>query len=124
MALFSAPLPRCCGCSLVWLSVAVPDPPTHLQLASDSKEDGTVVCSWGPPDNAHGLIREYIVSGPTFSQLPLSSPAFRFSGPLFRNARCLGVGLLRRVKTGIFPSLEHGLDNCSGFYSGVVILLM
>ncbi|XP_035288047.1 sortilin-related receptor-like isoform X1 [Anguilla anguilla] len=39
----------------------LPDPPTHLQLSSDRGEDGTVVCSWSPPDNAHGLIREYIV---------------------------------------------------------------
>ncbi|KAJ8276085.1 hypothetical protein COCON_G00078370 [Conger conger] len=39
----------------------LPDPPTHLQLSADRKEDGTVVCSWSPPDHAHGLIREYIV---------------------------------------------------------------
>ncbi|KAJ8266258.1 hypothetical protein GJAV_G00128370 [Gymnothorax javanicus] len=39
----------------------LPGPPTHLQLSSDNKEDGSVVCSWSPPDNAHGLIREYIV---------------------------------------------------------------
>lgn len=42
--------------------VAVPDPPQNLQLNSDNAEDGTVLCSWNPPDKAHGLVREYIVS--------------------------------------------------------------
>uniref|UniRef100_A0A8C9U7N9 Sortilin related receptor 1 n=1 Tax=Scleropages formosus TaxID=113540 RepID=A0A8C9U7N9_SCLFO len=41
----------------------LPDPPRHLQLSCDNSQDGTVVCSWQPPDQAHGLIREYIVSG-------------------------------------------------------------
>lgn len=41
--------------------MAVPDPPQHLQLSIDNAEDGTVLCSWNPPDKAHGLIREYIV---------------------------------------------------------------
>lgn len=45
-----------------FLCVAVPDPPQNLQLSSDNAEDGTVLCSWSPPDKAHGLIREYIVS--------------------------------------------------------------
>ncbi|XP_014834487.1 PREDICTED: sortilin-related receptor-like [Poecilia mexicana] len=40
-----------------------PDPPRNLQLTCDSNEDGTVKVSWSPPDNSHGLIREYIVSG-------------------------------------------------------------
>ncbi|XP_036379298.1 sortilin-related receptor-like [Megalops cyprinoides] len=39
----------------------LPDPPRDLQLSPDKGEDGTVVCSWNPPDKAHGLIREYIV---------------------------------------------------------------
>ncbi|KAJ8401703.1 hypothetical protein AAFF_G00376740 [Aldrovandia affinis] len=39
----------------------LPDPPRDLQLSCDHGEDGTVLCSWGPPSNAHGLIREYIV---------------------------------------------------------------
>ncbi|KAJ8343111.1 hypothetical protein SKAU_G00330390 [Synaphobranchus kaupii] len=39
----------------------LPDPPRALQLSYDKGEDGTVVCSWSPPDNTHGLIREYIV---------------------------------------------------------------
>ncbi|XP_036392634.1 sortilin-related receptor-like isoform X1 [Megalops cyprinoides] len=39
----------------------LPDPPRDLQLSCDKGEDGTVVCSWNPPDKAHGLIREYIV---------------------------------------------------------------
>ncbi|XP_016368987.1 sortilin-related receptor-like [Sinocyclocheilus rhinocerous] len=39
----------------------LPDPPQNLQLSSDNAEDGTVLCSWSPPDKAHGLIREYIV---------------------------------------------------------------
>uniref|UniRef100_A0A673KHL0 Sortilin-related receptor-like n=1 Tax=Sinocyclocheilus rhinocerous TaxID=307959 RepID=A0A673KHL0_9TELE len=39
----------------------LPDPPQNLQLSSDNAEDGTVLCSWNPPDKAHGLIREYIV---------------------------------------------------------------
>ncbi|XP_023207184.1 sortilin-related receptor isoform X2 [Xiphophorus maculatus] len=38
-----------------------PDPPRNLQLTCDSNEDGTVKVSWSPPDNRHGLIREYIV---------------------------------------------------------------
>ncbi|KAG9348558.1 hypothetical protein JZ751_002294 [Albula glossodonta] len=39
----------------------LPDPPRDLQLSCDNGEDGTVVCSWSPPDKAHGLIREYLV---------------------------------------------------------------
>ncbi|KAL0174345.1 hypothetical protein M9458_030313, partial [Cirrhinus mrigala] len=39
----------------------LPDPPQNLQLSSDNAEDGTVLCSWNPPDKTHGLIREYIV---------------------------------------------------------------
>uniref|UniRef100_A0AAR2KSS9 Fibronectin type-III domain-containing protein n=1 Tax=Pygocentrus nattereri TaxID=42514 RepID=A0AAR2KSS9_PYGNA len=39
----------------------LPDPPQALQLSCDKAEDGTVLCSWSPPDNSHGLIREYIV---------------------------------------------------------------
>ncbi|XP_035241564.1 sortilin-related receptor-like [Anguilla anguilla] len=39
----------------------LPDPPRDLQLSCDNGEDGTVVCSWNPPDKAHGLIREYLV---------------------------------------------------------------
>ncbi|XP_073673926.1 sortilin-related receptor [Garra rufa] len=39
----------------------LPDPPQNLQLSSDNAEDGTVLCSWSPPDKTHGLIREYIV---------------------------------------------------------------
>ncbi|KAL4608616.1 sortilin-related receptor [Arapaima gigas] len=39
----------------------LPDPPRNLQLSCDNSQDGTVVCSWQPPDQAHGLIREYIV---------------------------------------------------------------
>uniref|UniRef100_A0A8B9H7A1 Sortilin-related receptor, L(DLR class) A repeats containing n=1 Tax=Astyanax mexicanus TaxID=7994 RepID=A0A8B9H7A1_ASTMX len=39
----------------------LPDPPQGLQLGCDKGEDGTVLCSWSPPDNTHGLIREYIV---------------------------------------------------------------
>ncbi|KAJ8397179.1 hypothetical protein AAFF_G00440130 [Aldrovandia affinis] len=39
----------------------LPDPPRDLQLSCDSGEDGTVICSWNPPDKAHGLIREYLV---------------------------------------------------------------
>uniref|UniRef100_A0A3Q3AY67 Sortilin-related receptor n=1 Tax=Kryptolebias marmoratus TaxID=37003 RepID=A0A3Q3AY67_KRYMA len=37
------------------------DPPRNLQLTPDNVEDGTVKVSWNPPDNKHGLIREYIV---------------------------------------------------------------
>uniref|UniRef100_A0A1A7WSZ5 Sortilin-related receptor n=1 Tax=Iconisemion striatum TaxID=60296 RepID=A0A1A7WSZ5_9TELE len=39
----------------------LPDPPRNLQLTCDNGEDGTVRVSWSPPDNSHGLIREYIV---------------------------------------------------------------
>ncbi|XP_059930371.1 sortilin-related receptor [Gadus macrocephalus] len=39
----------------------VPNPPKNLQLTCDNWEDGTVDVSWSPPDQAHGLIREYIV---------------------------------------------------------------
>ncbi|XP_076146177.1 sortilin-related receptor [Alosa pseudoharengus] len=38
-----------------------PDPPEKLQLACDKAEDGTVLVSWGPPAESHGLIREYLV---------------------------------------------------------------
>jgi len=41
--------------------MAVPDPPQGLQLSCDNAEDGTVLCSWNPPDKTHGLVREYIV---------------------------------------------------------------
>ncbi|XP_062872320.1 sortilin-related receptor [Trichomycterus rosablanca] len=39
----------------------LPDPPQALQLSCDNAEDGTVLCSWSPPANAHGIIREYIL---------------------------------------------------------------
>ncbi|XP_013882871.1 sortilin-related receptor [Austrofundulus limnaeus] len=39
----------------------LPDPPRNLQLTCDNDKDGTVQVSWSPPDNRHGLIREYIV---------------------------------------------------------------
>ncbi|MBN3300436.1 SORL protein, partial [Amia calva] len=39
----------------------LPDAPRNLQLSSADREDGTVVCSWLPPANSNGLIREYIV---------------------------------------------------------------
>lgn len=48
-------------CVCVCLCVSVPDPPQALQLSCDNAEDGTVLCSWTPPANAHGFIREYIV---------------------------------------------------------------
>ncbi|KAI1903297.1 hypothetical protein AGOR_G00025750 [Albula goreensis] len=38
----------------------LPDSPRDLQL-SYNEENGAVACSWHPPDNSHGLIREYIV---------------------------------------------------------------
>ncbi|KAG5268084.1 hypothetical protein AALO_G00208070 [Alosa alosa] len=38
-----------------------PDPPEKLQLACVKAEDGTVLVSWGPPAESHGLIREYLV---------------------------------------------------------------
>uniref|UniRef100_A0A3B3Q3S9 Sortilin-related receptor n=1 Tax=Paramormyrops kingsleyae TaxID=1676925 RepID=A0A3B3Q3S9_9TELE len=41
----------------------LPDPPRDLQLSCDLSKEGMVLCSWQPPDPAHGLIREYIVSG-------------------------------------------------------------
>ncbi|XP_059389149.1 sortilin-related receptor-like isoform X1 [Carassius carassius] len=59
----------------------LPDPPQNLQLSSDNAEDGTVLCSWSPPDKAHGLIREYIVeysekdSAEWFSQRSTSTNA-------------------------------------------------
>uniref|UniRef100_A0A673KBJ0 Sortilin-related receptor n=1 Tax=Sinocyclocheilus rhinocerous TaxID=307959 RepID=A0A673KBJ0_9TELE len=59
----------------------LPDPPQNLQLSSDNAEDGTVLCSWNPPDKAHGLIREYIVeysekdSAEWFSQRSTSTNA-------------------------------------------------
>ncbi|XP_048015876.1 sortilin-related receptor [Megalobrama amblycephala] len=59
----------------------LPDPPQHLQLSCDNAEDGTVLCSWNPPDKAHGLIREYIVeyrekdSAEWFSQRSTSTKA-------------------------------------------------
>lgn len=40
----------------------MPDPPRNLQLSCDHGEDGKVEVSWSPPDKAHGLVREYIVS--------------------------------------------------------------
>lgn len=40
----------------------VPDPPRNLQLSCDNSEDGKVEVSWSPPDKAHGLVREYLVS--------------------------------------------------------------
>ncbi|XP_048838564.1 LOW QUALITY PROTEIN: sortilin-related receptor [Brienomyrus brachyistius] len=39
----------------------LPDPPRDLQLSCDLSKEGTVLCSWQPPDPTHGLIREYIV---------------------------------------------------------------
>ncbi|XP_076833567.1 LOW QUALITY PROTEIN: sortilin-related receptor [Brachyhypopomus gauderio] len=57
----------------------LPDPPQALQLRCDNSEDGTVLCSWSAPDNAHGLIREYIVeysekgSSEWFSQRSIST---------------------------------------------------
>ncbi|XP_051965527.1 sortilin-related receptor-like [Xyrauchen texanus] len=39
----------------------LPDPPQGLQLSCGNEQDGTVLCSWSPPDKAHGLVREYIV---------------------------------------------------------------
>lgn len=52
--------------------VSVPDPPQALQLSCDNAEDGTVLCSWSPPANAHGFIREYIVSFLPRSHCPLA----------------------------------------------------
>lgn len=46
---------------LTSVCMAVPDPPQGLQLSCDNAEDGTVRCSWNPPDKTHGLVREYIV---------------------------------------------------------------
>lgn len=40
----------------------VPDAPFNLQLALKKEAEGVVVCSWSAPVNAHGLIREFIVS--------------------------------------------------------------
>lgn len=38
----------------------VPDPPERLQLSYI--EEYTITARWSPPANAHGLIREYVVS--------------------------------------------------------------
>ncbi|XP_059494976.1 sortilin-related receptor isoform X1 [Stegostoma tigrinum] len=40
----------------------LPDPPQNLQLSYSEMYDGTIFCQWSRPINAHGLIREYIVS--------------------------------------------------------------
>lgn len=40
----------------------VPDAPFNLQLALKKEAEGVVLCSWSAPVNAHGLIREFIVS--------------------------------------------------------------
>lgn len=40
----------------------VPDAPFNLQLALKREAEGVVLCSWSAPVNAHGLIREFIVS--------------------------------------------------------------
>ncbi|XP_066518769.1 sortilin-related receptor isoform X1 [Hoplias malabaricus] len=59
----------------------LPDAPQKLELRCDKAEDGTVLCSWSPPDNSHGLIREYIVeyseinSSEWFSQQSTSTTA-------------------------------------------------
>ncbi|XDV32386.1 hypothetical protein PO909_003231 [Leuciscus waleckii] len=59
----------------------LPDPPQGLQLSCDNAEDGTVRCSWNPPDKTHGLVREYIVeysekdSAEWFSQRSTSTSA-------------------------------------------------
>ncbi|XP_056330271.1 sortilin-related receptor isoform X2 [Danio aesculapii] len=59
----------------------LPDPPQSLQLSCDKADDGTVLCSWSPPDKTHGHIREYIVeysekdSAEWFSQRSTSTNA-------------------------------------------------
>lgn len=40
----------------------VPDAPINLQLSLKKEAEGVVMCWWSPPVNAHGLIREFIVS--------------------------------------------------------------
>uniref|UniRef100_A0A4W4GF62 Sortilin-related receptor n=1 Tax=Electrophorus electricus TaxID=8005 RepID=A0A4W4GF62_ELEEL len=59
----------------------LPDPPQSLQLSCGNSEDGMVLCSWSPPDHAHGLVRQYIVeysergSSEWFSQPSTSTSA-------------------------------------------------
>ena len=40
----------------------VPDAPFNLQLSLKKEAEGVVTGCWSPPVNAHGLIREFIVS--------------------------------------------------------------
>lgn len=58
-------LGRCC-ISVTAVTVThvslVPDAPLNLQLSLKKEAEGVVMCWWSPPVNAHGLIREFIVS--------------------------------------------------------------
>lgn len=40
----------------------MPDAPFNLQLSLKKEAEGVVMGCWSPPMNAHGLIREFIVS--------------------------------------------------------------
>ena len=60
----------------------VPDPPANLQLSCDHGEDGKVDVSWSPPNKAHGLVREYIVSSGPGSCETVSAREKKASPPL------------------------------------------
>uniref|UniRef100_A0A8B9H7G1 Sortilin-related receptor, L(DLR class) A repeats containing n=1 Tax=Astyanax mexicanus TaxID=7994 RepID=A0A8B9H7G1_ASTMX len=86
----------------------LPDPPQGLQLGCDKGEDGTVLCSWSPPDNTHGLIREYIVE---YSEKGSSEWFSQRSTTTSTTVRSLQPSSLYRFRVSLTPPLTLSLQH-------------
>ncbi|XP_051788146.1 sortilin-related receptor isoform X1 [Erpetoichthys calabaricus] len=87
----------------------LPSPPYNLQVKTHENEDSTLVCSWLPPANPHGLIREYIIEYTEDGSKGWT--AKRSTAPNHTEINNLQVGLLYNVRVAAVTS--RGVGNWS-----------